>query len=187
MKRWHFLVICAAAALAVPGVAAAKGPSSATITGPGLDKPLAVQGTGEGDTSTPLGLLVMDGGFFPEVFGQSPNPLLRQRPASLGSRYVVTYTMPSDSTADTLHQDLYPYAVGGPVTYMAPAQRFWGGQVTNGGWYRGSSALKVQLIAAGMPKYDLAHRTSDSRRVGVAVGAGILLAAGVLMLLRRRH
>jgi hypothetical protein len=189
MKKWRFIAIFAVAALVVPGSAAAKGPSKAIITGPGLDRALAVDGYGEGDTSTPLGLLVSDGGFFPEVFGQSPNPLLRRTPAGLGSKYEVTYTVPGgSSTNDTLRQDLYPYAVGGPVTHMAPNQSFWGDQKTLGGWYRGTSALKAQLISAGLPKTDLSRRaTSDSRRVGVAVGAGILLAGGALLLLRRRR
>lgn len=194
--RTRVIALAAASlALALPATAAAKGPSEATITGPGLSTPLTISGNGEGDTSTNLGLLVEHGGFFPEVFGQSPNPLLAARPSGqLGSRYVVTYVVPGPST-DTLQQDLYPYAAGAPVSYMAPGQRFWGDQSTHGGWFRGTAELRTMLVRAGLPKTDLASARKQpgsrtgSRKVSIAAGtgAGIALAAGALVLLRRRH
>ena len=181
-------------ALLLPAAAGAKGPSAATISGPGLSAPLAIEGYGEGDSSTPLGLLVTEGGFFPQVFGQSPNPLLRATPGRLGSKYFVSYTVPGSSTADTLRQDLYPYAVGGPVTYMPSNQQFWDNQRTLGGWYRGTVALRTKLVAAGLPAADPQARTisragsGHSRlRVAIGTGAGIVLAAGALVLLRRRR
>ena len=149
MKR-RILVLIAALALLAPGTAAAKGPSAATIAGPGLSSALTIKGVGEGDTSTDLGLLVADAGFFPQVFGQSPSPLLRTQPADLGPRYTVTYTVPG-STTSTLEQDLYPFAAGGPASYMRPGQTFWDTQRTLGGWYRGSARLKAMLVKAGLP------------------------------------
>ena len=149
MKRLIVFPVAALALVFAAG-AAAKGPSLATIAGPGLDSPVKISGIGEGDTSTDLGLLVADGGFFPQVFGQSPSPLLRKLPVDLGPRYAVTYTVPGPTTS-TLQQELYPYASGGPVTYMAPNQRFWDTQRTLGGWYRGTSQLKSMLVRAGLP------------------------------------
>jgi hypothetical protein len=70
MKRLSVLFI-AALALLLPVGAAAKGPSAATISGPGLAAPLAITGLGEGDASTDLGRLVTDGGFFAQTFGSS--------------------------------------------------------------------------------------------------------------------
>ena len=153
------VVVVAALALLLPAGAAAKGPSEAKITGPGLSvlSPLTISGAGEGDTSSALGVLVEDGGFFAQTFGQSPSPLLRQEPGSLGPRYLVTYTMPGTTLA-TLEQDLYPYAAGGPVTYMRPGQPFWGDQQTVGGWYRGALQLKEMLVRAGLPKAAPGHR-----------------------------
>jgi hypothetical protein len=151
MKRL-ILVLIAALALLAPGTAAAKGPSEATITGPGLRSALTIKGVGEGDASTDLGLLVADAGFFPQVFGQSPSPLLRTQPADLGPRYVVTYTVPG-STISTLQQDLYPFAAAAPASYMRPGQTFWDTQRTIGGWYRGSAQLKKMLVRAGLPTY----------------------------------
>jgi hypothetical protein len=156
MKRLA-LLLTAALALLLPAGAAAKGPSEAQITGPGLDSPLKITGVGEGDASTPLGVLVSDGGFFPQTFGGSPSGLLRAEPGDLGSRYLVTYTVPGPALA-TLQQELYPYAAGGPVTFMRPGQTFWGEQRTVGGWSRGTPALKAMLIEAGLPKAEPAHR-----------------------------
>jgi hypothetical protein len=182
----------AAVALLLPGTAMAKGPSEATITGPGLKAPLQISGNGEGDMSTDLGLLVTESGFFPQTFGQSPNPLLRSKPPGLGAQYTVTYTVPGPST-DTLRQELYPYAAGGPVSYMEPGQKIWD-QQTHGGWFRGTSMLKSRLVTAGLPRVDpVAPRRSTATRPGTRTmsialgGAGIALAAGALALLRRRH
>lgn len=156
MKRLSVLLI-AALALLLPAGAAAKGPSAATITGPGLAAPLAITGLGEGDTASDLGVLVMDGGFFPQTFGSSPDPLLRTAPSDLGARYVVTYAVPGPVEA-TLEQELYPFAARGPVTYMRPGQSFWGDQRTHGGWYRGTPQLKAMLLRAGVPGSTARHR-----------------------------
>jgi hypothetical protein len=176
-------------ALLIPATAGAKGPSEATITGPGLNAPIKFSGDGESGPSNSLGQLVEWGGFFPQAVGQSPSPLLAARPvAALGPRYEVTYLVPGPST-DTLRQLLYPYAVNGPVTYMAPGQKLWS-QTTQGGWYRGSPELKSTLVEAGLPKKAPAthHRVASVRRaVAVGAGAGIVAAGAVLLLLRRRR
>jgi hypothetical protein len=150
MKK-RILVASALVGLVLTNAAAAKGPSQATISGPGLDSVLTITGVGEGDVSTDLGLLVADAGFFPQVFGQSPTPLLKARPHELGPRYTVTYVVPGGATASRLEQELYPYAAGAPVSYMRPSQRFWDTQSTLGGWYRGTRELKAMLVHAGLP------------------------------------
>jgi hypothetical protein len=190
--RRSLLALGAAFALVLPATATAKGPSEATITGPGLKAPLQISGDGEGDASTDLGVLVTESGFFPQTFGQSPNPLLRARPAALGTQYTVTYTVPGPST-DTLRQELYPYATGGPVSFMEPGQKIWS-QTTHGGWYRGTATLKTRLVAAGLPRADpVARRTSagthtGTRQLSIAFGAaGVALVAAGAVLLRRRH
>lgn len=155
--KTSLVVLVAALALLLPAGASAKGPSEAQITGPGLASPLKITGVGEGNASTDLGVLVTDGGFFPETFGQSPSPLLRTQPSNLGPRYLVTYQVPGPVLA-SLEQELYPYAGGGPVTYMRPGQTFWGDQQTVGGWYRGTAALKAMLVKAGLPQTSPEHR-----------------------------
>jgi hypothetical protein len=187
MTRRLLPAVVAAVALLLPATASAKGPSDATIAGPGLNPPMKISGGGEGGNTT-LGHLVTYGGFFPQAFGQTPDPLLRARPATaLGPRYNVTYIVPGPST-DTLRQELYPYAAGGPLTYMEPGQPLWD-QKTHGGWFRAAPELKSTLIDAGLPKKAPAthERVANARKFALGAGAGVVLAAGALLLLRRRR
>ena len=190
MRRPLLLAAALAALLSFPAAATAKGPSAASITGPGLRHALSIQGYGEGGNDTALGTLVSEGGFFPQAFGSTPTATTSQPVGSLGPRYEVTYTVPGGTQGDsTLRQDLYPYAVQGPVTYMAPAQKFWDTQSTPGGWYRGTVQLRRVLVKAGLPPRAPAKRARAERKIGVAAGAGagVALAAGAIVLLRRRH
>ena len=89
-----------------------------------------------------------------------------------------------------MEQDLYPYAAGGPASYMRPGQRFWGTQSTVGGWYRGTSALKTMLIKAGLPQTAPASdrvRIGGLRGIGIAAAAGVVLAGAGFAVLRRRR
>ena len=91
------------AALAVTAPAAAKGPSTASLTGPGLDRALPVKGEGEMGPGTPLGSLVELGGFFPQTFLQAPDPTTRTRPSGdLGPRYRVAYRVPGPNGISTV-------------------------------------------------------------------------------------
>jgi hypothetical protein len=138
-----------------------------------------------------MGRLTMEGGFFPEVFGASPDPRLSKQPANLGPRYRVDYRV---SSADTLHQDLYPYAAGGAVTYMPPGQRFLAGQQTKGGWIRapelapGQETLRAALIRAGLPRTAPAGGSSSAWRtvswITAGAAAAALAAAALFALLR---
>jgi hypothetical protein len=131
-------------ALAAPVAALAKGPSSASISGPGLTRALAVVGDGE-VTGNALGSLAQTSGFFPQMFGQSPDPTLAMRPAAtLGLRYKVVYLVPGpNSVRSKVVQWVYPYAKGGSLTYMKPGQRFWGGRKAHGGWFRATGLQSV--------------------------------------------
>ena len=155
MRRLLILATLAVvAALAASAPVAAKGPSTASLSGPGLDRALPVQGDGEGGAGTPLGSLVMLGGYFPQVFATTPDPTVRARPSGdLGPRYLVVYRVPGPSSGlGTLVQDVYPYAKPSPVTYMRPGQRVWSGMRTRGGWFVAGPGLKAALVAAGLPK-----------------------------------
>ena len=146
------LLVVALVALALPAGALAKGPSAASIEGPGVGKALPVAGKGEDGGASRLGRLTQDAGFFPAVFGQSPDPTLRVRPkGELGPRYVITYTVPGPSGESVIRQDVYPYAKPVPLTFMKPDQPFWDGQRTYGGWYVSTPALRQTLVAAGLP------------------------------------
>jgi hypothetical protein len=153
MRRYLVGVAALAAALAVTGAAAAKGPSSASIMGPGLDRQLAVAGQGEMGSGTPLGTLVDLGGFFAQMYGQTPSPTFQVQPEGvLGPRYRIVYVVPGpNSVVSRVVQFFYPYAKPVPLTYMKPGQTYWGTRKTTGGWYRASTKLTRTLVAAGLP------------------------------------
>jgi hypothetical protein len=145
-----------ALALVIAAPALAKGPSEATITGPGLGKGGIRLASGGGDPSsgTPLGNLTEYGGYFPATFGQQPDPMLAEAPTGeLGPKYSVAYRVPGPSGGTaTIHQDLYPYATPSPLTYTKPGQRFFDTERTHGGWYTAPPELKSTLVDAGLPK-----------------------------------
>jgi hypothetical protein len=150
MRRYVFTA--AVVALVLPAAAAAKGPTSATISGPGLAHPLAIRGDGEGP-GTALGTLASTSGYFAQMFGQSPDPTLASRPrATLGPRYKAVYVVPGPNDVKSrVVQYIYPYAKPGALTFMKRGQRFWNGRKAHGGWYRASVRLKAMLVRAGLP------------------------------------
>jgi hypothetical protein len=150
MRR--YLLAAVAVALVVPALAAAKGPSGASISGPGLERTLTISGDGEG-LGTQLGGLAMRSGFFAQMFGQTPDPTLRTRPAgTLGSRYTVVYVVPGPNGVQSrVVQRVYPFAKPVALTYMKSGQPFWQTDRTHGGWFRASLALKRILIRVGVP------------------------------------
>ena len=156
MKARGLLVAgLAAALLALPAAAGAKGASGATVQGQGLAGPVTLRGDGESGSGTRLGSLADGAGFFPAAYGQEPDPMLPGRPAGdLGPRYVITWVVPGpDGRNDLVRQDAYPFpAKGGPFTYMRPGQRFMGGETTRGGWYPADEVLRSVLVALGVPR-----------------------------------
>lgn len=188
MRR--LLVLAALAALATfaaAAPAAAKGPSTASITGPGLDHALPVKGQGEGGTGTPLGSLVQLGGFFPQVFRETPNSTTRAQPtADLGPRYRVAYRVPGPSGASRIVQDVYPYAKPAPVTYVRPGQPFWTDNRTYGGWFVSTAALKTALVRTGLPEQPPASGGASFPWAWTGAGAFALILVALLALRRRR-
>ena len=153
MRRQLVAGVVLAAALFLPSVAGAKGPESASLTGPGLEnRSLAVIGQGEMGPGTPLGTLVDSGGFFAQMYGQVPDPTSSVRPrGTLGAQYRVTYVVPGpNGIKSRVVQDIYPFAKPVPLTYMKPGQRFWGTKTAHGGWFRSSVALRRALVQAGL-------------------------------------
>jgi hypothetical protein len=188
MKRVAFTLTVLAVALALPAVALAKGPSGASITGPGLGKTLSFKGSGEA-SGTALGNLTAYAGFFPAAFGQSPDPMLPARPTGrLGPRFTIHYVVPGpNSTTHRLTQDLYPYAKAGAVTYLKPGQRIFGSRTT-GGWFPADHALKSLLVRAGLPR--TAPRASSGSSLALFAGVGVpgaLLLAGAAAFVARRR
>lgn len=193
MTRKQTLVLTLlAAALVLPAAAAGKGASKASLQGPNVKGTLVISGDGESG-GTPLGDVASHSGYFSGVFGQDPNhPMLASAPKGpLGPAYRVSYVVPGPNESRSLvRQTIYPYAPGGAVSFMRPGQFVWYGQTTMGGWYRGGSALKQDLVALGLPvKAPDGGGFSPSAGAigGIAAGAIalVLLMLGALRLRRR--
>ena len=192
MNRFALALAAVAAALLFPTAALAKGPSAASISGPGLDTAIKISGDGE-TQGTALGRLTLDAGFFPAAFGQEPNPLLPGRPSGgLGPKYTIRYRVPGGGEPGRVQvfhitQDLYPYAAGGAVTYMKPGQKIFD-FATRGGWFRGGGALKQTLVGHGLSARAPKGSSSSGRSLAVLIGAPVaLLLAGAAVVARRRR
>jgi hypothetical protein len=187
-----FALVLAGALL--PAAALGKGAREATITGPGLSGPLDLTGSGEPGSGGRLGTIAEMAGFFAAVFGQSPDPMLGERPeGALGPRYVVTYVLPGpNGEQDELVQELYPYAKPHPVTYTPPGQEFWSTERTQGGWYVAAySGLEQELVEAGLPETPPPPQAADETSFPVLGAVAFALAVAGLaallaVLLRRR-
>ena len=150
MKR-TFLIL-SIAALALPAAALGKGPTAASIDGPGSGG--GIRFTGCCTPESPTMTLAEQAGFFPAVFAEVPDPMLDARPkGDLGPKYTITYTVPGPNNETwKIQQDAYPHASPGPVTYMEPGQEVFeivGG--TRGGWFQADARLKETLVSAGRP------------------------------------
>ena len=188
MNRFTLAFPVLVAALALPAVAAAKGPDQASITGPGIDK-ITLQGNGD-LTASPLGQLTIHGGLFPAAVGQIPDPMLESAPTKqLGPKYRIRYRVPwEQGKIFWLDQDAYPYAKGGALTYTKPGQRIFESR-SPGGWYLGGTELRLVLQRAGLPARapDASTGTNTALVAGIAVPGALALAAAGLLYRRRRH
>ena len=170
--RVILLVVLAALWVATP--AHAKGPDGATIDGVGLPAPISLAGPEDGPGTFPA--LVEQMGFFPAVYKREPDPMRATAPtADLGPKLVVTWNVPQGPEASSLQQEVYPYAAGGPLTYMAPAQRLFGAQISRGGWYVAPSSLLDLLTRVGVP--DRATLEAGIARLAAASAAATVHAA----------
>jgi hypothetical protein len=143
----------------IPGVAGAKGTRSATIVGPGLHPPIELSldtsmqpGRTRGPNLPGPNDLANAAGLF-AVWASSAAKLSASPPSGpLGPRYVITYHwLVGPNTTKPIHQDLYPLATAGPLTYAPLGQRVFAGQKLQGGWYRADQRLTNLLILIGIP------------------------------------
>jgi hypothetical protein len=161
MKRLLALCTGVATTLAIlAGPALAKGEArnasgSLLIAGPGLSGPIEISGvltvgaygTGipEGDAGV-FSSFVVGAGLVPTgagYFGEKPE-------GSLGPRYVMTTSVDAEGVT-SIHQDLYPYATGGPVFFNPPGQTgVYGDMLVSSWWYPPSSFLGL-LTSHGLP------------------------------------
>jgi hypothetical protein len=157
-RRLLTLLALAFLLAAVPTAAQAKGATAANISGGGpggLPRgPIDLKGDGEPGSGTNLANLADEAGMWALLFedGQPGNLDAAPVPAAeRGPRYTITWTFPNGAgTDDKVRQHVWPYAPGGPVTYLAPGQPVMGTR-TEGGWFRATDNLRLSLVHLGLP------------------------------------
>jgi hypothetical protein len=175
--NWRICAVAAIAGLAVLATASpalAKGADQAIITGPGLSKPIVVGGNGEPGSSEGLGELADGSGLFVAMFGPNSGgaaSLASTAPVgSLGAKYELTFRVPGGNPKpDTVRQDLYPLAAGGPVTFTPGGQSVLGTKTT-GGWYRAPATFNALLKSLGVPDLVGAVASAPARPQPTSVG-----------------
>ena len=197
MRNLLFIICVAVVSVVVAAPSAfAKGATQATINGPGLKKGgLVLRSDNGGDptSGSRLGRLADAAGFFPAVFDQAPDPMLRERPkGSLGPKYTAEYVLPDpNGSASTIRQDLYPYAKPYALSYTKPGQHFFArGQGTHGGWFMTTSAVRTVLgLPAQPPEASPGDGSGWLRWVAIAItiAAGLALLAALSLFVQRRR
>lgn len=175
-------------ALSLPGSALGKGPTVASMDGPGGGN-ITFGGDGEA-MGTELGNLSQQSGFMSAVFRQVPDPMLDTRPkGNLGPKYTMSWTVPGpNNDVFTIRQDVYPYADPSPVTYLAPGQKIFDME-TRGGWFQAGPELKETLVSTGLPASASGSSSDGSSFPTVTVSLlalALLLVSATAVLLRRR-
>lgn len=142
--------------LLIAPAAYAKGPAGATIEGDSMKGAVVVLERGELGQGTAMSRLVEAVGFFELTFGKSPSVHSDQPTKALGKeRLVITWDM---TGGDSIVQEIYTHAAGGPVTYVAPGQEFWEDPwATVGGWLTITGDLATPLIELGVDEAAVAH------------------------------
>jgi hypothetical protein len=231
-RRVLAMVVLALLLAVVPTAAQAKGASAASISGGGPGGlpggPIDLKGDGEPGSGTDLANLAEASGVFALLFEDGPGGELATPPAGpRGPRYTITWTFPNGAGGENkVRQSVWPYAAGGPLTYMASGQPVLD-TTTKGGWYRADDDLRQSLITLGLPRRQplafpattpasgaspsgasaaagsvdngeqpasgsatLPHRGAEpgpgSLWAAPAVGLGLVVAAALVLALRRR-
>lgn len=152
MRRLLIGPMVVAVLMAIAGPALAKGPQGATISGPGIERPIVIDGDGEYGNGTAFSAFVEATGFWQLVFAADfaggANGLLADAPTDdLGVAYTITWHL-ADARVEAI---VYPLAAGGSLTYMAPDVWVPGLNVeTEGGWFRAPQALAPMLEGYGV-------------------------------------
>jgi hypothetical protein len=178
------VVVVAVVAWAKP--AAAKGMSSATIEGEGIAEPLAYKMGGGGD-------LAYDSGVYELIWETSPSYALDRSPTDdLGPKVTIRWMLMGPNGDVPVLQDVYPYADGGPVTFVAAGQPMWDGSRTSGGWFRAPARLTTTLVDLGVPArtaLEPARSGADPMPwapIGASVVAMVVLVTALAVIWRRR-
>jgi len=158
--------------IAVPALA--KGPSSATVTGPGINEPIELfdQHRHEPQMTEDIVELIEQTG----LWYATPDLDRIDPPGHLGEPLTLSWVNmgpPGLSEQErTIRQVIYLHADGGPVIETPegqPGLEGWGGDVT--GWFRAPAGLPDTLQSLGVP----GHAVGTSPTPALASLAGLAL------------
>jgi len=133
--------------LGLAPAAHAKGPTTATIAGPGLADPVKIESYDATATLPGLSTL-MDWTGGTVMFGDAVELSPDKPTVELGPRYAVTYYL---DRQPVLTQELYPFTAKGPFTFTPAGQRsmFINAELQSG-WYHGPKELATSLTLLGV-------------------------------------
>lgn len=160
--------------IAIP--AAAKGPVSAELSGPGLNEPLDLMGTASDEQIT---LLMEQTGLWYGT-GDLPTPISPPT-ADLGPAHTLTWVNfgpPGAPVAErTIVQELYLQAIGGPIihTPMQKSLGEWGQKVI--GWFEAPAGFFDTLSGLGV-EVRVQSRFSEASRRDLATAAAARYQTG---------
>lgn len=172
--------------------AAAKGPVEATITGPGIDEPIVLDGR--------AAVTLQDGklialtnaiAFWELVYAEEDSPhrpqdITAEAPTTqLGPEFIATVTHAGPGGLAEVRVYLYPDAVGGPLAYVEPDATIREMRaVTTGGWYAVPTDLSDLLEGYGV---DMTQAREDPAPVVGSAGSspipGLLVSVGLIVAL----
>jgi hypothetical protein len=145
------MAVVAAAVVWVPTTASAKGARDAILRGPGVE----ANGTVKLDPDQAMALSIATN-VYSALENEGPNRaalILAGKPkGDLGPRYVVTFNLFADGDGTkSVRQRLYPFAEGGPVSYL-PAGQAWCEPCgrTKAGWFAMKSGVFDVLRDVGV-------------------------------------
>jgi hypothetical protein len=114
------------------------------------------------------------------LFEDGPGGELASAPAATdrGPRYTITWTFPNGAgTEDKVRQSVWPYAAGGPLTFMASGQPVLD-STTKGGWFRSTDTLRQTLVTLGLPSREPLTATTPATSATPAPATAQPSAAG---------
>ncbi len=205
MRRMIVLAGVLALAMLVMGPAWAKGPTGATIAGPGIEEPIVIEGDGEPGSGTDFAAFVEAAGFWQVVMDvegsamSSRGEVIASPPSDLGARYTLTWHMGPERVIT----ELYPNAAGGPVVHMAAQRLEFMDHQAPERWVTADAALLTMLDSYDVPfrpvtapetPVDAAEPVADPSRAEPApavpwaiwLAVGLAAVTGALALGRRR-
>ena len=187
MRRFVMAIVGAVAFLSVAAPSAgAKGLSSLTITGVGLDEPIVLD-SGSPLTSQQM-MHVAEAARMYEAASADHKPMAKSGAAELGPKFVATYVDGARGT--TFVQHLYPFAQPKALAY-APSQETWDGRTISAGWIEPTKDLEPLLTGLGIAAPVVPANGGDSaasnRWLLPLAGVTVTVAVVAAVFLRRRR